>query len=74
MTGGGLESGYFVAPTVFDHVPWDSTIAQEEIFGPVLSVIRVPDFEEALRVANSVKYGLIELDLHERRAQDFRVH
>ena len=33
-------------------------IAQEEIFGPVLSVIRVPDFEEALRVANSVKYGL----------------
>jgi alpha-ketoglutaric semialdehyde dehydrogenase len=58
--GGGSvrDGGYFVAPTVFDHVPWDSTIAQEEIFGPVLSVIRVPDFEEALRVANSVKYGL----------------
>ena len=36
----------------------DSVIAQEEIFGPVLSVIRVPDFAEALRVANSVKYGL----------------
>ena len=36
----------------------DSPIAQEEIFGRVLSVIRVPDFEEALRVANSVKYGL----------------
>jgi aldehyde dehydrogenase (NAD+) len=52
------DQGYFVAPTIFDHVPWDSTIAQEEIFGPVLSVIRVPDFEEALRVANSVKYGL----------------
>ncbi|HEX4003982.1 MAG TPA: aldehyde dehydrogenase family protein [Candidatus Acidoferrales bacterium] len=52
------DGGYFVAPTIFDHVPWDSTIAQEEIFGPVLSVIRVPDFEEALRVANSVKYGL----------------
>jgi len=52
------DNGYFVAPTIFDQAPWDSTIAQEEIFGPVLSVIRVPDFEEALRVANSVKYGL----------------
>ena len=58
IAGGDYENGYFVAPTVFDHVPWDSTIAQEEIFGPVLSVIRVPNFEEALRVANSVKYGL----------------
>jgi len=58
MTGDAYENGYFVSPTVFDHVPWDSTIAQEEIFGPVLSVIRVPNFEEALRVANSVKYGL----------------
>lgn len=58
MSGHIYDSGYFVAPTVFDHVPWDSTIAQEEIFGPVISVIRVPDFEEALRVANSVKYGL----------------
>jgi aldehyde dehydrogenase (NAD+) len=64
LLGGGrmdrreYENGYFVPPTVFDHVPWDSTIAQEEIFGPVLSVIRVADFEEALRVANSVKYGL----------------
>jgi alpha-ketoglutaric semialdehyde dehydrogenase len=52
------ENGYFIAPTVFDHVAWDSVIAQEEIFGPVLSVIRVANFEEALRVANSVKYGL----------------
>jgi aldehyde dehydrogenase (NAD+) len=64
LAGGGrpagaeYDNGYFVAPTVFDHVRWDSVIAQEEIFGPVLSVIRVPDFEEALRVANSVKYGL----------------
>jgi alpha-ketoglutaric semialdehyde dehydrogenase len=56
--GGAYAEGHFIAPTVFDHVPWDSVIAQEEIFGPVLSVIRVPDFEEALRVANSVKYGL----------------
>jgi len=58
MGGRDYENGYFVAPTVFDHVPWNSVIAQEEIFGPVLSVIRVPDFEEALRVANSVKFGL----------------
>jgi alpha-ketoglutaric semialdehyde dehydrogenase len=58
MSGHIYDSGYFVAPTVFDYVPWDSAIAQEEIFGPVISVIRVPDFEEALRVANSVKYGL----------------
>lgn len=60
LVGGGpaRDGGYFVAPTIFDRVRWDSTIAQEEIFGPVLSVIRVPDFEEALRVANSVKYGL----------------
>ena len=58
LTGGGLDRGLFVAATVFDHVPWDSVIAQEEIFGPVISVIRVSDFEEAIRVANSVKYGL----------------
>jgi acyl-CoA reductase-like NAD-dependent aldehyde dehydrogenase len=58
MSGPGFDDGYFIAPTVFDHVAWDSTIAQEEIFGPVLSVIRVKDFEEGLRVANSVKYGL----------------
>jgi alpha-ketoglutaric semialdehyde dehydrogenase len=58
IAGAGFDDGYFVAPTVFDRAAWDSTIAQEEIFGPVLSVIRVADFEEALRVANSVKYGL----------------
>src|SRR5262249_47502873 len=58
LPGPAYEHGYFVAPTIFDHVKWDSVVAQEEIFGPVLSVIRVVDFEEALRVANSVKYGL----------------
>jgi aldehyde dehydrogenase (NAD+) len=58
MLGAAFENGFFVAPTIFDHVKWDSVIAQEEIFGPVLSVIRAADFEEALRVANSVKYGL----------------
>jgi acyl-CoA reductase-like NAD-dependent aldehyde dehydrogenase len=58
LKGQGYDKGYFVAPTVFDDVPWDSVIAQEEIFGPVLSIIRVPDFDEAMRVANSVRYGL----------------
>jgi aldehyde dehydrogenase (NAD+) len=58
LTGAEYDRGYFVAPTIFDHAAADSTIAQEEIFGPVLSVIRVRDFDEALRVANSVRYGL----------------
>jgi methylmalonic acid semialdehyde dehydrogenase len=58
MTGPKHQKGWFVAPTVFDHVAPDSRIAQEEIFGPVLSVIRVTDFDEALEVANSVRYGL----------------
>lgn len=58
LTGPKYDQGWFVAPTVFDHVKWDSQIAQDEIFGPVLSVIRVKNFEEALRVANSVRFGL----------------
>jgi len=58
LKGQGYDKGYFVAPTVFDDVPPESTIAQEEIFGPVLSIIRVENFEEALKVANSVRYGL----------------
>jgi aldehyde dehydrogenase (NAD+) len=52
------DKGFFVAPTVFVGVKPDMRIAQEEIFGPVLSIIEVKDFEEALRVANDVKYGL----------------
>jgi alpha-ketoglutaric semialdehyde dehydrogenase len=58
LTGGAYDRGYFVPPTVFDHVAPDSTIAQDEIFGPVLSIIRVRNFDEALHVANSVRYGL----------------
>ncbi len=58
MSGVAYDGGYFIAPTVIDHVAWDSVIAQEEIFGPVLSVIRVADFNEAIRVANSVRFGL----------------
>ncbi len=55
---GGLDRGFFVAPAIFDRVAPDMRIAQEEIFGPVLSLIRVPDVESALRVANGVRFGL----------------
>ncbi|WP_326836611.1 aldehyde dehydrogenase family protein [Amycolatopsis rhabdoformis] len=63
VTGGaeapeGLDTGYFVRPTVFADVDPDSTIAQEEIFGPVLSIIPFDDEEDALRIANNSKYGL----------------
>lgn len=56
--GDGLENGFFVEPTVFDRVTTDMRIAREEIFGPVLSVLRVKDFEEAMLVANDSEYGL----------------
>ena len=52
------EGGYYLEPTVFSDIPPDGTLAQEEIFGPVLAVIRVADFEEALAVANNTEYGL----------------
>ncbi|HEY7008113.1 MAG TPA: aldehyde dehydrogenase family protein, partial [Jatrophihabitantaceae bacterium] len=63
VTGGaeapaGLPTGYFVAPTVFGDVDPDSTIAQEEIFGPVLSVIAYRDEDDALAIANNSRYGL----------------
>ena len=57
-SGEGLENGYFVEPTVFDHVTPDMRIAREEIFGPVLSILRVKDFDEAMMVANDSEYGL----------------
>ena len=54
----GFEVGYFVKPTVFVNVKNDMTIAQEEIFGPVLSVIAYDSEDEAIRLANDSKYGL----------------
>jgi len=54
----GLEAGYFVKPTVFVKVRNDMTIAQEEIFGPVLCVITYDSEDEAIRIANDSKYGL----------------
>jgi aldehyde dehydrogenase (NAD+) len=61
VTGGEvhpLEKGYFVSPTVFADVTTDMTIAQEEIFGPVLSILSYDDEDEALRIANDSIYGL----------------
>ncbi|MEV5320027.1 aldehyde dehydrogenase family protein [Streptomyces sp. NPDC052687] len=52
------ERGYYVSPTVFADVTPDMTIAQEEIFGPVLSILRYEDEEDALRIANGTVYGL----------------
>ncbi len=54
----GLEKGYFVKPTVFAGVSNDMTIAREEIFGPVLSIIPYDDEEDAIRIANDTPYGL----------------
>lgn len=60
VTGGtGIDrTGYFIAPTVFSDVAPGATIAQEEIFGPVLSIIPVDSEEEAVAVANGTRYGL----------------
>ena len=54
----GLEEGYFVKPTVFVNVTNDMTIAKEEIFGPVLSVISYDSEDEAIKMANDSEYGL----------------
>lgn len=54
----GLDTGYFVKPTVFANVRNDMTIAQEEIFGPVLSIIAYRDDDDAVRIANDSEYGL----------------
>ncbi|MBF2757876.1 MULTISPECIES: aldehyde dehydrogenase family protein [Staphylococcus] len=54
----GLNKGYFARPTIFINVDNDMTIAQEEIFGPVASVITYNDLDEAIKIANDTKYGL----------------
>ncbi len=53
----GYENGYFIGPTLFDHVSKDMTIYKEEIFGPVVSVIRTKNYDEALKLVNDHKYG-----------------
>jgi aldehyde dehydrogenase (NAD+) len=63
VTGGtgkpsGLNVGYYVKPTIFANVSNDMTIAQEEIFGPVLSILPYKDVEDAIQIANDTEYGL----------------
>ncbi|HEY1806108.1 MAG TPA: L-glutamate gamma-semialdehyde dehydrogenase [Terracidiphilus sp.] len=62
ITGGNApataDGGCFLEPTIFSEIPPDGVLAQEEIFGPVLAVIKVANFEEGLRVANNTEYGL----------------
>ncbi len=57
-TEGDLGKGFFYRPTIFGDVDAQMRIAQEEIFGPTTALIKVRDFDEALRVANGIKYGL----------------
>ena len=64
LTGGGIpkgegfDRGYYVEPTIFADVRPDSQLAREEIFGPVLAVLRARDLDEAIRLANDCRYGL----------------
>ncbi|HLH17341.1 MAG TPA: aldehyde dehydrogenase family protein [Bryobacteraceae bacterium] len=58
LSENGLAKGWFVEPTVFADVTEDHTIAREEIFGPVLAIMRARDFEDAMRIANAIPFGL----------------
>jgi 1-pyrroline-5-carboxylate dehydrogenase len=73
------DGGYYIEPTIFDDVAPDSRLGQHEIFGPVLSVISVPGFDDALDVANGTEFGLTgglysnDEDRLERAKRDFHV-
>jgi alpha-ketoglutaric semialdehyde dehydrogenase len=58
LTGPGYDDGYFVEPTVFAGVEERHTLAQEEVFGPVLAMMKAKDFSDAMRIANNVPFGL----------------
>ena len=62
VVGGTAETldrpGYFVQPTILTEVAWDSELAQEEVFGPVLSMIDCDGYDDAMRISNSVRYGM----------------
>ena len=58
LTGGAYDKGYFIEPTIFGGVTNDMRIAQEEVFGPVLALMTADDFDDAMRLANSVRFGL----------------
>jgi 1-pyrroline-5-carboxylate dehydrogenase len=73
------EGGYYIQPTVFAGVDPDARLAQHEIFGPVLSIIRAADFDHAIEIANGTEYGLTggvfsrDRERLERARRDFRV-
>jgi alpha-ketoglutaric semialdehyde dehydrogenase len=58
LTGGAYDKGWFVEPTIFTGVEQHHTLAQEEVFGPVLAVMRARDFKHAMEIANGVPFGL----------------
>lgn len=58
LTGGAYDKGFFVEPTLFDGVTPEMRIAREEIFGPVLALLKARDFEHAMQLANGVRFGL----------------
>ena len=58
LTGGDYDKGYFVEPTIFADVTENMRLAQEEIFGPVLAVMKAKDFTDAMRIANNIPFGL----------------
>ena len=58
LTGDNYDKGYFIEPTIFSDVTSGMRIAQEEVFGPVLALMVAEDFDDALRIANDVKFGL----------------
>ena len=58
LTGGTYDKGFFIEPTIFGDVTADMRIAQEEVFGPVLALMVADDFDDAMRLANSVRFGL----------------
>lgn len=60
LTGGNQleQKGFYIEPTIFEHVKSEMTIGQEEIFGPVLALIKVNTIEEALNIANDIEFGL----------------
>ena len=68
------KDGFFVGPTIFDHVTPEMTIAREEIFGPVLSVIRVETLDDAIELVNSSRIRQHDLDLHRGRQVGARVY
>jgi gamma-glutamyl-gamma-aminobutyraldehyde dehydrogenase len=69
-----LESGgYFIEPAVFVNVPVESRIARDEIFGPVLSILRFRDIDDAIRIANDTCYGLAAYVWTSRMATGFRI-